>query len=351
MAADQILAFEVVTADGRFVTASRGKNADLFWALRGGGGGTFGVVTSTIVRAHPKLPVVTSFFSFETSDAVSAETFFAGLRAYLDLFIEFTDAHTYGYFYVTPNFDGRNSSSYRFEMVPFFAPNHTIASFEALVAPLFARLAALHIPFSRPVTTTHHDAFLPAFRAAWTQGPVGTYVMPANRLFPRSSFSSRGGNFNRTFAALRAHLEKGRNIVGYHQAPRNRLHVENAVPPAWRKVIAYLITEVTADSGASPAEVRALQRHLDQEVMPPWRAVAPAVDGGGAYLNEANPMEQNWQTEFYGEENYARLLRVKRRRDPRDLFYATTAVGSESWEVRSEATDGVLTQNGRLCRV
>ena len=348
MASDQILAFEVVTADGRFITVSRAHNEDLFWALRGGGGGTFGVVTSTIVRAHPKVPVVTSFYSFETSANVSADAFFAGLRAYFDHFVAFTDAHTYGYFYVTPGFDG-TEGSYRFEMVPFFAPNHTIASFEALVRPLFDRLRALGIPFSPD--TRQHDAFLPAFRTAWTEGPVGTYIMPANRLFPRSSFATARA-LDRTFGVLRAHLEKGRNIVGYHQAPRNRLGVDNAVGPAWRHAVAYLITEVTPSSAtAAPAELRALQRHLDREVMAPWRAVAPASRGGGAYLNEANPIERDWQTEFYGAETYARLLRVKRRRDPRGVFYATTAVGSEDWEVGSEERDGVLTQNGRLCRV
>lgn len=103
----------------------------------------------------------------------------------------------------------------------------------------------------------------------------------------------------------------------------------------------------------SPAAVRALARELDQEIMAPWREVAPASSGGGAYLNEASPMEADWQDDFYGAggETYARLLEVKRSVDPRDLFYATTGVGSEHWEVRSEESDGVLTQNGRLCRV
>ena len=40
MAADAVLAYQVVTADGRFVTASEDTYSDLFWALRGGGGGT-----------------------------------------------------------------------------------------------------------------------------------------------------------------------------------------------------------------------------------------------------------------------------------------------------------------------
>ena len=49
---DSILSVDMVLADGRFVTASPKENADLFWAIRGGGG-NFGVVTAFLFKGHP----------------------------------------------------------------------------------------------------------------------------------------------------------------------------------------------------------------------------------------------------------------------------------------------------------
>ncbi len=62
---------------------------------------------------------------------------------------------------------------------------------------------------------------------------------------------------------------------------------------------------------------------------------------GGAYLNEADFQQTNFQYVFYGK-NYAKLKAIKKKYDPLDTFFGLTSVGSEHWEVQDD---------GRLCRL
>ena len=77
---DNLLSVDIVTADGRFLTASETENADLFWGIRGGGG-NFGVVTSFEFRLHPVGPMV--FLCAPWYPAEMAETVLPAWREFM----------------------------------------------------------------------------------------------------------------------------------------------------------------------------------------------------------------------------------------------------------------------------
>jgi FAD/FMN-containing dehydrogenase len=75
LACDNLLAADIVTADGRLLTASADENADLFWGLRGGSG-NFGVVTSFTYRLQPVGPVLAGGVSYAPAKAREALRFY-----------------------------------------------------------------------------------------------------------------------------------------------------------------------------------------------------------------------------------------------------------------------------------
>lgn len=75
LVSDNLLSVDIVTADGRFLIASPTENADLFWAVRGGGG-NFGVVTSFEYRLHPVGPVLAGLIVHPFEKAKEAMRFY-----------------------------------------------------------------------------------------------------------------------------------------------------------------------------------------------------------------------------------------------------------------------------------
>ena len=74
---DNVLEIAIVTADGNHVVANPYRNEDLFWALRGGGGGTWGIVTSVTYKTHPYTPFSSAFFLANSTDADSTQNILA----------------------------------------------------------------------------------------------------------------------------------------------------------------------------------------------------------------------------------------------------------------------------------
>ncbi|KAE8415272.1 hypothetical protein BDV36DRAFT_311144 [Aspergillus pseudocaelatus] len=353
MAADQVLAMEVVLADGRFITASSTENSEIFWMLRGGGGSTIGVVTSLIVKALPRLPTTTVTFNFTINDAPSADAFWKGVEAYFDNFEGFVNAGTYGYYYVGASAieigtDYAGSTDYYFRMQSFVAPNMTIAETKALLAPWYKVLDSQNITYTPWYNhaDNFHDAWVVAFPQEFAGGAA---VKTASRLMPRSVFQDDTLR-QRTYAAHKDATEKGLFIAGFHisgtgiaVAPPN----DTSVLPAWRDALAHVIVGIEWPNNATWETV-----HNASLAVTSWmdvlRDIAPE---SGAYMSEADLLEPNLQEAFYGV-NYLALYALKQKYDPTGLFFALTAVGAEDWEVRT--TDPLpysWNNNGRLCPV
>ncbi|TGO10094.1 hypothetical protein BTUL_0144g00080 [Botrytis tulipae] len=81
LAADQVISARLITADGRFFTASSTENTDLFWALRGGGPASWGVTTSLTIKAYPTTPVTVVTFTFASGGNVTDDAFWLGVHA------------------------------------------------------------------------------------------------------------------------------------------------------------------------------------------------------------------------------------------------------------------------------
>ncbi|KAF9889854.1 hypothetical protein FE257_006944 [Aspergillus nanangensis] len=340
LAADQVLALEVVLANGRFVTVTEDTDADLFWALRGGGGATYGVVTSVISRVQPKVGVTVSTFSFSTSATVSTSTFWAGVRSYFERFAIHADAGTYAYFWIMAT----GPDSFMFLMNPFFAVNHTVAEFNSLVQPWFDDLAALNIPTSPQ--TAYYDNFHSAWEAGFPLETVAsTTMMTGSRLFPRANWESPA-LLNKTFDAIQQTVVAGAPVLAFNmKAELPEGYPASSANPAWRNALMHAISSASWTEDATDAEILQTMTSFTEDVLGVWRETCPE---SGAYMSEADILEPNFQQAFYGD-NYARLYKLKQRYDPFGVFYAPTAVGSEDWVVESE--DGLPDQNGRLCRV
>ncbi|KAK4442926.1 FAD binding domain-containing protein [Podospora aff. communis PSN243] len=339
LAADHVLSIQVVTADGRFVTADATTNSDLFWALRGGGAGTFGVVTSITVKAFPKLKVTTMRYNVTTNANFTHDKFWEMQRAYVDGFEQYADLGYYSYYRI------RHVGTEIFhDMTSMVAPNTTEAEFRRTMAPLFAKWEQLGVPYT-PIIK-EYDNYSDAWYEAFPQ-EVWTWAMrQASRFFPRDVISDPAKR-KTVMDTIRSVFDEGSHILQFNiRNPPGTDAIDNAVNPAWRKVLMFAIMFVTWNVTDSPEFVNQFSRNLTYEWNPRWRALTP---GSGTYMSESDYIEPNWQESFHGSK-YPRLLAIKKKWDPQGVFYATNAVGSEEWQLGELIMGHLPSQNSRLCR-
>lgn len=140
LSADQVLEWEVVTATGQYLVATPDENSDLYWALSGGGGGTYAAVLSMTVKAYPDLKVAGANFTFAMVEGVSPESFYSVVRTWLGNVPALVDAGAASLWTLTEGYFG---------VTPVLAPNMTAAELQVLLAPILTSLEQSGIPYSK----------------------------------------------------------------------------------------------------------------------------------------------------------------------------------------------------------
>ena len=323
LAADQVLAWEVVTGSGELVTATRDNEYhDLYWALSGGGGGTYGVVVAMTSKLHASTPTSGLSLTF-TNENITQDTFFDAVTLYHSLLPSIVDAGVMSIWYFT------NTS---FSISPLTGPGVPVATLRSLVAPFEAGLTQLGIQYT--LVAKQFDTYLEQFNTMEAEIAVGK-AQYGGWLIPRDVVTQ---NTAALTTAYRKIVSDGATFIGVGLNVNRTVagDVDNAVLPAWREALIDT-TLTTPWEWDARAEMIEEQNKMTNDYIPLLEALSP---NSGAYMNEGNFQQPNWQKAFYGV-NYDRLLQVKNKYDPHGLFYALKAVGSDAW---------TQLEDGRLCR-
>jgi FAD/FMN-containing dehydrogenase len=294
---DNLLAADVVLADGRQVTASDYQNEDLFWALRGGGG-NFGVVTSFVFQLHEVGDIVGGPLFYEFDDAAAV------LACYREYIAQAPEP--LGCFFgwqIAPD-------------LPFIPRNR--------VGDLFCVLVTC---WNGP----HEEAgkvLRPLRDAAEVKAEqVGTMPYPAlqrafDAMVPKGMQHYWKADFitELTDAAIAAHVEHGMKTP--HISSSMHLHPING---AAQRVGADETAFGHRDKQFAPVVVGAWSDPADNEANIKWvkdyyAAIHPHSGSDGGYVNFMSGDDGDRAAANYGA-NYARLAAVKATYDPDNLFH------------------------------
>jgi FAD/FMN-containing dehydrogenase len=378
LAAASLLEAEVVTADGAIRISNACSNSDLFWALKGGGGGTFGVISKMTLRLH-NLPEF--FGACNLKIKASSDDAYHRL---IGKFVGFYRMHLFNDHWgeqarirpdntleIAMDYHGLSTEQAKRVWQPFLdwvadAPDAYSLTDRVVIGSIPARhwWDALWWKDHWPeIAFPRTNAFVglldyalvhlipqPAFAfddrpgasgsKAWWKGSTdeaGQFLWAYESIWlPASLLQNETRLADVLFASSRQfgfslHFNKG--LAG---APAAALEAakDTATNPAVLTAFALVIAadgEGPAYPGIPGHEPSATAgRNARARIARCMNTLRSVVPNAGSYFNETNYFEQNWQQSFWGA-NHARLAAIKQKYDPDGLFYVHHGVGSEHW--------------------
>lgn len=350
-AAAALLEAQIVTADGHVRTVNAFRDPELYWALKGGGGGSWGVVTKVTLRTFD-LP---EFFgaTWGTIRARSARDFRTLIAQFVDFYAEHLLNPNWGEHVMLGSDNtlkismvsqGLDKSQVRAVWRPFFDSVRGQAQAFAVIEELGAGVMPARYWWDDSVNrgmVRDPRPGAPPYRA-WWQGDsaqVGAYLHGYDSLWLPAVLLGRARRPRLVEALFNASRHHGLQLhfnKGLAGAPPEVLASarNTATNPDVLSAFALAIIAggerpaypdqpgAAVDRHAARAEASAIVRAAAQ-----LRKVAP---GAGSYVSESNYFNKRWQSAYWGR-NYGRLRAVKTHYDPDGLFFGHNGVGSEDW--------------------
>lgn len=308
------------------------QNTDLFWALRGGGGGSFGVVVHVTIRTFPEAPVVGSNLNIS---AVDSSSFWDAVTQFHTSLPALNDAGGSGYYFILPQYEFEGVDVHVMALFLMFTNTTDTANIDRLYNPLLSSLNE-----TSGITVQYDSYVLPNIGTVFSEilipGPVGTADATGitnvigSRLFSRDLLVSKDGPARLTGALESIGTGLTGHVVAGGAVASNGESVDSALNPAWRRTITHIVFGYSWESNATLAEQEAFKDKVTNVGVPALRSVE-GEHQMGAYLNEANADEVGFQASFWGK-NYRRLYGIKQKWDPTGLFITRKGVGSEDWD-------------------
>ena len=302
---DNLLAAELVLANGEFITASEQEHQDLFWAIRGGGG-NFGVVTSFLFRLHPLSTVYAGPMFWEMEQATEI------LQWYRD-FLPAAPEELNGFF--------------AFMTVPP-APSFP----EHLHMQKVCGIVWCHcgdIKQGEEILHQVREKFPPIF------DHVGDVPYPAiqsafDALYPKGHNWYWRGDFVKDLPdeAIAQHVKFGEKLPTM-QSTMHLYPIDGAVNRVGRNETAFSFREATWSQvivGVDPDPAN--NERITSWTKDYWEATHP-YSLGGAYVNFMMEEGQERVKATY-RDNYDRLLKIKEKYDPTNLFHLNQNIKASS---------------------
>jgi hypothetical protein len=269
------------------VTANECTNPDLFWAIRGGGGSTFGILTSLTLKTYSTPSISTRIVMVVTTDNTNPSTF--DMVAYvLSQFPSLGDNGLSGYSFLFSSFPNPFDNSSTPVSGMFFIltlQDQPPSAIDSLLAPVFTHLNTTFPSFALITIPEEHPSFSAWFASHYDTSAAGSNILIGSRLLPRSALTS---NLTASASALRqfvspiglatAYLVSGKGV--HNATPRGG---SNAVNPGWRTAYVHATNLVGwAPGNATEREEATARLNTSLQGM---KELAP---DSGAYVNEVS---------------------------------------------------------------